>query len=144
MLDQDVERGQMRAFGPGHPADEPEPGPVPLSEVPGPVRATFSAFAEKLAADGFAFLNAHVREGSPGPVSGRLRQRSYEIKEGEERTVYEVVVDETDDPRDGMRGARWHHGATLPCHQQKQQTVTAAWAGWKPCCPIGNSGPIVY
>ena len=36
------------------------------------------------------------------------------------------------------------HGATLPCHQQEQQTVTAAWAEWKPCCPIGNSGPIVY
>ena len=29
-------------------------------------------------------------------MSGRLRQRSYEIKEGEERTVYEVVVDGTD------------------------------------------------
>jgi len=29
-------------------------------------------------------------------VSGRLRQCSYEIKEGEERTVYEAVVDGTD------------------------------------------------
>ena len=47
-------------------------------------------------------------------VSGRLRQRSYEIKEGEERTVYEVVVDGTDDQRDGMRGARWHHGGHSP------------------------------
>src|SRR5580704_1677772 len=27
-------------------------------------------------------------------VSGRLRQRSYETKEGEKRTVYEVVVDD--------------------------------------------------
>ena len=27
-------------------------------------------------------------------VSGRLRQRSYETKEGEKRTVYEVEVDE--------------------------------------------------
>jgi Carbonic anhydrase len=24
----------------------------------------------------------------------------------------------------------------LPCHQEKQQTVTAAWARCKPCCPI--------
>ena len=43
-----------------------------------------------------------------------------------------------------MRGARWHHEATLACHHQKQQTVTAAWAGWRPCCPIGNSEPIAY
>jgi single-strand DNA-binding protein len=27
-------------------------------------------------------------------VSGRLRQRSYETKEGEKRTVYEIEVDE--------------------------------------------------
>ena len=27
-------------------------------------------------------------------VSGRLRQRSYETKEGEKRTVYEVEVDD--------------------------------------------------
>ena len=32
----------------------------------------------------------------------------------------------------------------LSCHQEKQETVTAAWAGCKPCCPIGKSGPIVY
>jgi len=29
-------------------------------------------------------------------VSGRLRQRWYEIKEGEERTIFEVVGDGTD------------------------------------------------
>ena len=43
-----------------------------------------------------------------------------------------------------MHGVHWHHEATLPCHQQEQQTVTAAWAEWKPCCPIGNSGPIAH
>ena len=32
-------------------------------------------------------------------VSARLRQRSYKIKEGEERIVYEVVVDGTDASR---------------------------------------------
>ena len=49
-------------------------------------------------------------------------------------------------------GADGRHGAAWPdvddvvgvCHQQEQQTVTAAWAEWKPCCPIGNSGPIAY
>lgn len=57
----------MRTFGPGHPA--PEPGAVPLDEVTGPVRATFTAFAEKLAAEGFAFLDARLREhGGIGPV----------------------------------------------------------------------------
>jgi GNAT superfamily N-acetyltransferase len=62
-------RIQMRAFGPGHPASEPEPGLVPLDEVPGPVRATFSEFAQKLAAEGFAFLDARIREhGGTGPV----------------------------------------------------------------------------
>ncbi len=62
-------RIQMRTFGPGHPAPEPEPGLVPLDEVPGPVRATFSEFAQKLAAEGFAFLDARIREhGGVGPV----------------------------------------------------------------------------
>jgi GNAT superfamily N-acetyltransferase len=61
-------RIQMRTFGPGHPA-EPEPGPVPLDEVPRPVRATFSVFADKLAAEGFAFLDARIREhGGTGPM----------------------------------------------------------------------------
>src|SRR3979411_2454788 len=31
-------------------------------------------------------------------VSGRLRQRSYETKEGEKRTVYEIEVDEVGPP----------------------------------------------
>ena len=61
-------RIQMRTFGPGHPA-APEPGPVPLDEVTGPVRATFSVFAGKLAAEGFAFLDARIREhDGVGPV----------------------------------------------------------------------------
>jgi GNAT superfamily N-acetyltransferase len=58
----------MRTFGPGHPEPAPAPGVVPLGEVTGPVRATFSVFAEKLAADGFAFLDARVREHGTGPV----------------------------------------------------------------------------
>src|SRR6202789_1646283 len=35
-----------------------------------------------------------LRRGMRVIVSGRLRQRSYETKEGEKRTVYEVEVDE--------------------------------------------------
>jgi GNAT superfamily N-acetyltransferase len=62
-------RIQMRAFGPGHPAPGPEPGVVPLDEAAPAVRATFSVFAEKLAAEGFAFLDARIREQDAiGPV----------------------------------------------------------------------------
>jgi single-stranded DNA-binding protein len=46
-------------------------------------------------------------------VSGRLRQRSYEIKEGEERTGYEVVVDGTD--------------------------ASAGWFAWSPLAPRDHS-----
>src|SRR5204862_7866607 len=35
-----------------------------------------------------------LQRGSRVIVSGRLRQRSYETKEGEKRTVYELEVDE--------------------------------------------------
>ena len=69
-------RIQLRTFAPGHPAATPEPGPVPLDEVPGPARTTFSVFAEKLAAEGFAFLDARLREhGGTGPVLTCQRDR---------------------------------------------------------------------
>jgi GNAT superfamily N-acetyltransferase len=65
-------RIQIRAFGSVQhiPAMEPEPDRiVPLDEICGPERATFSEFAEKLAAEGFAFLDARIREnGTTGPV----------------------------------------------------------------------------
>jgi GNAT superfamily N-acetyltransferase len=62
-------RIQMRAFGPGRPAPAPTPGVVPLDELGEAVRASFSVFAEKLAADGFAFLDARIREhADTGPV----------------------------------------------------------------------------
>ena len=32
----------------------------------------------------------------------------------------------------------------LPRYQEKQQTVTAAWAGWRPCCPVCNIQPIAH
>jgi GNAT superfamily N-acetyltransferase len=70
-------RIQMRTFGPGHPAPAPEPeaGLVRLDEVTGPVRATFSEFAQKLAAEGFAFLDARIREhGGIGPVLTCVRE----------------------------------------------------------------------
>ena len=37
------------------------------------MRATFGVFAEKLAADGFAFLDARIRESGTGPVLTCLR-----------------------------------------------------------------------
>ena len=61
-------RIQMRTFGPGHPVPTPQQAVVPLHQVTGPVRATFSAFAEKLATDGFAFLDTRIREHGTGPV----------------------------------------------------------------------------
>jgi ribosomal protein S18 acetylase RimI-like enzyme len=62
-------RIQMRAFGPGYSVTAPVSGVVPLDELAGAVRASFSVFAEKLAADGFAFLDARIREhGGTGPV----------------------------------------------------------------------------
>jgi hypothetical protein len=62
-------RIQMRTFDPGHDAPAPESGIVPLGEVTGPVRATFSVFSQKLAAEGFAFLDSRIREhGGVGPV----------------------------------------------------------------------------
>jgi GNAT superfamily N-acetyltransferase len=43
-------------------------GIVPLDEVPESVRGTFSRFAEKLPAEGFAFLDARIRDGGTRPV----------------------------------------------------------------------------
>jgi GNAT superfamily N-acetyltransferase len=63
-------RIQMQNFSPAQTDIRPEApiGVVPLDLVPGAVRRTFSAFAEKLAADGFAFLDARIRDGRIGPV----------------------------------------------------------------------------
>jgi GNAT superfamily N-acetyltransferase len=56
----------MRTFGSDQPF--PVPGVLPLDERTGAVRASFSVFAEKLTAEGFAFL-ARIREhGGTGPV----------------------------------------------------------------------------
>lgn len=60
-------RIQMLAFGSDR--RSPVPGVLPLDERTGAVRASFSVFAEKLAAEGFAFLDSHIREHSgTGPV----------------------------------------------------------------------------
>jgi GNAT superfamily N-acetyltransferase len=60
-------RIQLRTFGSGQPS--PVPGVLPLGELTGAVRASFSVFAEKLAAEGFAFLDSRIREhDGTGPV----------------------------------------------------------------------------
>ncbi|WP_369184298.1 GNAT family N-acetyltransferase [Streptomyces sp. Y1] len=56
-------RIQLRTFDSPAPAVD---GVEPLSEVPAVVAATFAAFSEELAEDGFAFL--HSRLDSVGPV----------------------------------------------------------------------------
>ena len=63
-------RTQMCTFSPTQPnaRSEAPAGVVPLDEVPEAVRRRFSAFAEKLAAEGFAFLDARIRDGGTGPV----------------------------------------------------------------------------
>ena len=63
-------RTQMRTFSPAQPDTKAEAPAetVALDEVPERVRGTFGAFAEKLAADGFAFLDARIRDGGTGPV----------------------------------------------------------------------------
>jgi len=63
-------RTQMRTFGPAQPdaGSEAPAGVVPLDEVPEAVHGTFSVFAEKLAADGFAFLDSRICSGGTGPV----------------------------------------------------------------------------
>jgi GNAT superfamily N-acetyltransferase len=62
-------RIELRLFGPGCPAPGPSYDVVPLDELTGTVRASFSVFADKLAADGFAFLDSRIREhDGTGPV----------------------------------------------------------------------------
>jgi GNAT superfamily N-acetyltransferase len=60
-------RIQLRTFGSG--PTSPVTGVTPLDGLTGAARASFSVFAEKLAADGFAFLDSRIREhGGTGPV----------------------------------------------------------------------------
>jgi GNAT superfamily N-acetyltransferase len=61
-------RVYMRTFDPDHPAPVPGPGVIPLDDVPGPDRASFGAFAERMAGDGFAFLHARLRQQATGPI----------------------------------------------------------------------------
>ncbi|MEN8649611.1 GNAT family N-acetyltransferase [Streptomyces sp. 21So2-11] len=60
-------RVQLRVFGRPSPADQP--GPVrPVDGLPGPARATFAGFADRLTDDGFAFLHRQMQAGAVGPV----------------------------------------------------------------------------
>ena len=60
-------------------------------------------------------------------VSGRLRQRSYETKEGEKRTVYEVEVDEV--------------GPSLRNASAKVNRAARNGAGGGPAGPGGSGAP---
>jgi single-strand DNA-binding protein len=69
-----------------------------------------------LACNAWRDLAEHVAEsltrGSRAIVQGRLRQRSYETKEGEKRTVYELEVDEI--------GPSLRYAIAKPVKQSKQ------------------------
>jgi GNAT superfamily N-acetyltransferase len=58
----------MRTFEPDHPAPVPGPAVIPLDDVPGPDRASFGAFAGRMAGDGFAFLHTRLRQQATGPL----------------------------------------------------------------------------
>jgi len=60
-------RVQLRRFTVHTPSRSPR-GAVPLDGCPAPVRETFAAFAQELAADGFAFLHGRMLAGGVGPV----------------------------------------------------------------------------
>lgn len=61
-------RVQLKDFA-TQPCPEPEPGVVTAFEdCPAPVRADFGAFAQRMAADGFAFLHSQMQAGAVGPV----------------------------------------------------------------------------
>ena len=68
----------MRTFSPTQPdaGSEDPAGVVPLDKVSESVRGTFTVFAEKLAAEGFAFLDARIRDGGTGPVLTVQRDNS--------------------------------------------------------------------
>jgi single-strand DNA-binding protein len=60
-------------------------------------------------------------------VSGRLRQRSYETKEGEKRTVYEVEVDELG-PSLRNASAKVNKAARKDGSQAKAEQASDPWA----------------
>ncbi|WP_455357163.1 GNAT family N-acetyltransferase [Streptomyces sp. SYSU K217416] len=62
-----VTRVQLREFR--QPRAEGREGPVrPVQALPEPVQATFTAFANRLTSDGFAFLHRQMHAGTVGPV----------------------------------------------------------------------------
>ena len=63
-------------------------------------------------------------------VTGRLKQRSYETKEGEKRTVYELEVDEIGPSlRNATAKVRRSPGATGEPGQQARRKDADPWAG---------------
>lgn len=70
-----------------------------------------------------------LQRGARVIVQGRLRQRSYETREGEKRTVYELEVDEI--------------GPSLRYATAKVQRMTrTAGQAQRPAAPATNSAPI--
>ena len=64
-------------------------------------------------------------------VSGRLRQRSYETKEGEKRTVYELEVDDLG-PSLRNASAKVTRAQRSTAAQESQRTGGDPWATAEP------------
>jgi single-strand DNA-binding protein len=60
-------------------------------------------------------------------VTGRLKQRSYETKEGEKRTVYEIEADEVG-PSLRNASAKVNKAARAPAQQAKTEQAGDPWA----------------
>ncbi|MGW6912505.1 single-stranded DNA-binding protein [Kitasatospora sp. NPDC054939] len=74
-------------------------------------------------------------------VQGRLRQRSYETKEGEKRTVFEVEVDEVGPSlRSATAKVTRTQNAGNSGGQQRQQQSSDPWAAQQQSGPPANSG----
>lgn len=66
-------------------------------------------------------------------VSGRLRQRSYETKEGEKRTVVEVEVDEV--------GPSLRYASAKVTKSARQTTTSGSFGGGQPGAAQGGGSP---
>ncbi|MGW7598149.1 single-stranded DNA-binding protein [Streptomyces antimycoticus] len=71
-------------------------------------------------------------------VQGRLKQRSYEDREGVKRTVYELDVDEVGP---SLRNATAKVTKSVTKTEGQQQGQADGWGGAKPAPPAGTPAP---
>jgi single-strand DNA-binding protein len=71
-------------------------------------------------------------------VAGRLRQRSYETKEGDKRTSYEI---DADDVGPSLRNASAKVTKTTRAHGNGGGAESDPWAAGQPAGPDGGEPP---